>query len=165
MKSDLKQDNVAPLTPHNFTLFELDFNVKFPLLRNLNFLSDIKGTIYDILIKSNKGIFLPMIIFESRSPVRCSKEGLLPPTPTQHYLACVKFPFLCLLQFLSDLKSTNFLPMIIFESRSPVRCSKEGLKRTGQVHKSVAHQEKHTEIEKIILHIEYYLRFTSLITA
>ena len=38
--------------------------------------------------------------------------------------------------------------MIIFESRSPVRCSEEGLQSTGQVHKSVAHQEKHTEIEK-----------------
>ena len=42
MKSYLKQDNVAP---HNFTLFELDFDVKFPLLRLLLFLNDLKNTI------------------------------------------------------------------------------------------------------------------------
>ena len=29
----LKQDNVALPPPHNFILFELDFEVKFPLLR------------------------------------------------------------------------------------------------------------------------------------
>ena len=39
MKSYLKKDNVAP---HNFIL---DFNVKFPLLRLLQFLSDLKSTI------------------------------------------------------------------------------------------------------------------------
>ena len=38
-----KQDNVEPPQPqHNFILFELDFNVKFPLLRLLLFLSDLK---------------------------------------------------------------------------------------------------------------------------
>ena len=31
--------------PHNFILFELDFDVKFPLLRLLLFLSDLKSTI------------------------------------------------------------------------------------------------------------------------
>ena len=43
LKSYLKQDNVAP-NP-NFILFELDFDVKFPLLRLLLFLSDFKSTI------------------------------------------------------------------------------------------------------------------------
>ena len=40
LKSYFKQDNVAP-QPN--ILFELDFNVKFPLLHLLNFLSDLKG--------------------------------------------------------------------------------------------------------------------------
>ena len=31
--------------PYNFILFELDFDVKFPLLRLLLFLSDLKSTI------------------------------------------------------------------------------------------------------------------------
>ena len=33
------------LTPHNFILFELYFDVKFPLLRLLHSLSDLKSTI------------------------------------------------------------------------------------------------------------------------
>ena len=45
MNSYLKQDNVAPQPPHNFILFELDFDVKFPLLRLLLFLSALKSTI------------------------------------------------------------------------------------------------------------------------
>ena len=41
-----KQDNVAShVPPHNFILFELDFDIKFPLLRLLLFLSDLKSTI------------------------------------------------------------------------------------------------------------------------
>ena len=43
LKSYLKQDNVGPPPPHNIILFELDFNVKFPLLRILQFLSDLKS--------------------------------------------------------------------------------------------------------------------------
>ena len=39
--SYFKHDNVAP-PPHNIILFELDFNVKFPLLRLLQFLRDLK---------------------------------------------------------------------------------------------------------------------------
>jgi hypothetical protein len=31
--------------PHNFILFDLDFNVKFPLLRLLQFSSDLKSSI------------------------------------------------------------------------------------------------------------------------
>ena len=31
------------LPPHNFNLFELDFSVKFPSLRLLQFLIDLKG--------------------------------------------------------------------------------------------------------------------------
>ena len=42
LKSNLKQDNAAP---HNFILIELDFNVKFPFLHLLHFLSDLKSTI------------------------------------------------------------------------------------------------------------------------
>ena len=43
----LKQDNVAPHPPpYNFILFELDFDVKFPLLRLLLFLSDLKSAIF-----------------------------------------------------------------------------------------------------------------------
>ena len=42
LKSYLKQDDVAPhVPPHNIILFELDFNVKFNLLRILQFLSDL----------------------------------------------------------------------------------------------------------------------------
>ena len=44
LKSYLKQDHVAP--PHKIILFQLDFNVKFPLLRLLQFLSDFKSTIF-----------------------------------------------------------------------------------------------------------------------
>ena len=36
---------MLPPPPHNIILFELDFNVKFPLLRLLQFLSDLKSTI------------------------------------------------------------------------------------------------------------------------
>ena len=44
MKSYLIQDNVASI-PHNIILFELDFDLKFPLLHLLQFLSDSKNTI------------------------------------------------------------------------------------------------------------------------
>ena len=47
LKSCLKQDNVAPLPPHNIILFKFNFNAKFPLLRHLQFLSDLKSiTVY-----------------------------------------------------------------------------------------------------------------------
>ena len=36
---------MLPPTPHNFILFQLDFDVKFPLLRLLLFLIDLKSTI------------------------------------------------------------------------------------------------------------------------
>ena len=36
---------LPPPPPHNIILFELDFIVKFPLLRLLQFLSDLKSTI------------------------------------------------------------------------------------------------------------------------
>ena len=45
LKPYLKQDNVANNPPHNFILLELNFDVKFPLLRLLLFLSDLKSTI------------------------------------------------------------------------------------------------------------------------
>ena len=35
---------MLPPPRHNITLFELDFNVKFPLLRLFQFLSDLKST-------------------------------------------------------------------------------------------------------------------------
>ena len=40
---------MLPPTPHNIILFELDFNVIFPLLRLLQFLSDLKSTIVTYL--------------------------------------------------------------------------------------------------------------------
>ena len=36
---------MLPPTPHNIILFELDFDVKFPLSRLLQFLSNLKSTI------------------------------------------------------------------------------------------------------------------------
>ena len=36
---------MLPPPPHNFFLFELDFDIKFSLLRLLLFLSDLKSTI------------------------------------------------------------------------------------------------------------------------
>ena len=45
MKSYLKQDKVAPLTPKQIISFELDFNVKLPLLCILQSPSDLKSTI------------------------------------------------------------------------------------------------------------------------
>ena len=36
---------MLPPPPNNFILFQLDFDVKFPLLRLLLFLSDLKSTI------------------------------------------------------------------------------------------------------------------------
>ena len=52
LKSYLKQDNVAP---HNFILFELDFNAKFPLLGLLLFLIDLKSTIITLTSTSLLG--------------------------------------------------------------------------------------------------------------
>ena len=37
---------MLPPTLHNFILFELDFDEKFPLLRLLLFLRDLKSTIF-----------------------------------------------------------------------------------------------------------------------
>ena len=48
LKSYLKQDDVAPYPNTNFILFQLDFNVKFPLLRLLQFLADLKRTILGV---------------------------------------------------------------------------------------------------------------------
>ena len=45
-KSYFKQDNVAPSPLNKLFLFELDFNIKFTLLRLLLFLSDLKRTIF-----------------------------------------------------------------------------------------------------------------------
>ena len=45
LKSYFKQDNFAPPLPHTKILIELDFNVKFSLLRILQFLSDLKNAI------------------------------------------------------------------------------------------------------------------------
>ena len=44
---------MLPPTLHNITLFKLDFNVKFPLLRLLRFLSDLKSTIMFALLIGN----------------------------------------------------------------------------------------------------------------
>ena len=44
---------MLPPPPPNFTLFQLDFDVKFPLLRLLLFLIDLKSTIF-CLINSRK---------------------------------------------------------------------------------------------------------------
>jgi hypothetical protein len=44
-KFHLKKDNVAP-TPQTIILFEIDYNIKFPLLRLLQFISDFKSTIF-----------------------------------------------------------------------------------------------------------------------
>ena len=46
LESYLKQDNVAPL-PHT-TLSCLNQTVKFPLLRPLQFTSDLKNVLYDV---------------------------------------------------------------------------------------------------------------------
>ena len=42
----LKTKYCCPPPPHNIILFELDFEIKFPLLYPLKFLSDLKGTIF-----------------------------------------------------------------------------------------------------------------------
>ena len=41
---------MLPPSPHNFILLEFDFDVKFPLLCLLPFLTDLKSTILDLLI-------------------------------------------------------------------------------------------------------------------
>ena len=41
-----RQDNVAPSPTQDFLIFKFDFNVKFPLLRLLQFLSDLKSPIF-----------------------------------------------------------------------------------------------------------------------
>ena len=46
--------NLCPPPPHNFILFELDFNMKFVLLRLLHFLSDLKSTILCIALAQTK---------------------------------------------------------------------------------------------------------------
>ena len=40
-----------PPPPHNFILFELDFDIKFPLLRLLLILSGLKSNILMIVLK------------------------------------------------------------------------------------------------------------------
>ena len=45
LKSYIKQAKVCPPPPQTIFLFELNFSVKFPLLRILLFLSDLKSTI------------------------------------------------------------------------------------------------------------------------
>ena len=45
LKSYLKKDNVAPHPHTTLSCFELDFDLKFPLLILLQFLSDLKSTI------------------------------------------------------------------------------------------------------------------------
>ena len=60
LKSYLKQDNVAPPPSHNFILFELDFDAKFPLLRLLLFLNDLKSTIFMSFNKLIIKIILPI---------------------------------------------------------------------------------------------------------
>ena len=46
LKSYLNKIMLPPTAPqHNIILFRLDFNIKFPLLRLLQFLSDLKSTI------------------------------------------------------------------------------------------------------------------------
>ena len=67
MKSYLIQDNVASI-PHNIILFELDFDLKFPLLHLLQFLSDLKSTVlvikytygnkYDMFLNESKDMFI-----------------------------------------------------------------------------------------------------------
>ena len=56
---------------HNIILFELDFNVKFPLLRLLQFLSDLKSTICIHVILESKGFlqskFFPIFRAEELS--------------------------------------------------------------------------------------------------
>ena len=48
--------------PHNFILFKLDFDVKCPLLRLIQFLSDLKSTILCVLhIFTIQFFFLIMI--------------------------------------------------------------------------------------------------------
>ena len=45
---------LPPGPPHNFILFELDFDIKFPLLRLLLFLSDLKSNIFKMQKKENR---------------------------------------------------------------------------------------------------------------
>ena len=45
LKFYLKQENVPTPHSHNIILFELDFNIKFSLIRLSQFLSDLKNFI------------------------------------------------------------------------------------------------------------------------
>ena len=75
LKYYLKQDNIATPPPHNIILFDLDLNVKFPLLRLLQFLSDLKSTIFSytffiktynllkIPIRNKKYFIFPLLFF------------------------------------------------------------------------------------------------------
>ena len=48
---------MLPTHPHNIILFELDFNVKLPLLCNLQFLSDLKVLFLGINDGRNERIY------------------------------------------------------------------------------------------------------------
>ena len=48
---------MLPPPPHNFILFQLDFDVKLPLLRPLLFLNDLKSTISLHLPKKGNKIY------------------------------------------------------------------------------------------------------------
>ena len=53
---------MLPPTPHNIILFELDFNIKFLLLRLLQFLSDLKSTIVEDLMWKYLFLFNVVVI-------------------------------------------------------------------------------------------------------
>ena len=54
---------MLPPPPHNIILFELDFNIKFPLLLFLQFLSDLKSTILVFIAKCLDIILLEKITY------------------------------------------------------------------------------------------------------
>ena len=58
------------LTPHNITLFELNLNVKFPLLRLLQRLSDLKVLLHVMGIRN----IFKLLLLITNSSVTCVFE-------------------------------------------------------------------------------------------
>ena len=81
MKWNLIQNKLMlPPPPHNIILFKLDFDVKFPLLRLLQFLSDLKSTILNLCEHAFKGLKKSDKIFFSNIKITWKLKIFLAPT-------------------------------------------------------------------------------------
>ena len=68
----------SPPPPHSTILFELDFNIKFPLLHLLKFPSDLKRTIVVLFLASKPVIITFTVYFINNSESQFDINSFLP---------------------------------------------------------------------------------------